>query len=100
MKDAFEWNSKNLKNLLDNYSLLLMSPLRTNVYFCVYLISFTGFVSYLSQWIIYKIERDDRNPHPLLLKGKLVKDSVTCNPKEQCFETIDTDIHTLTDIRK
>ena len=100
MKDAFEWNRENLQNLLNNYSLLLKSPLRANLPYCVYLISFTGFVSYLSQWMTYKIECDDRKPHPFLFKGKFVKDSITCNPEEQCFETIDPKIHTLTDIRK
>ena len=76
------------------------SSSKLDISFCVYLLSYAGFVAYTSQWLMMKIETDERKPHPFFIHGKLVKDSITCNPSEESFETIDPEIHTLTDIRK
>ena len=73
---------------------------KLDISFCVYLLSYAGFVAYTSQWLMKKIETDERKPHPFFIHCKLVKDSITCNPSDESFETIDPEIHTLTDIRK
>ena len=77
----------------------LLSP-KVNVPFAIYLITFTGFVLYFLYWIEERIKHDERQPHPLIVNGVLIKESVTCNPGSEDFETMDPSIRTIADICK
>lgn len=98
-QNAIEWNRQNLEVLWMYFLARSPSSPKLDISFCVYLLSYAGFVAYTSQWLMKKIETDERKPHPFFIHGKLVKDSITCNPSDESFETIDPEIHTLTDIR-
>ena len=86
--------------MLDNLTLEnLLSP-KVSVPFAIYLITFTGFALYFLYWIEERIKHDERQPHPLIVNGVLIKESVTCNPGSEDFETMDPSIRTIADICK
>ena len=71
-----------------------------NMDFSIYLVSFTGFFLYLVHWIEKILKSEESRPHPLIVDGKKVEDTVSCTPDSKECDTIDPTIRTMTDIRK
>ena len=100
VKECIKWTKENVETILDTFSLNSLLNHKVNVTFAIYFITFTGFACYFVYWVEKRIKRDARQPHPLILHGTLIKESVTCNPNSEDFETVDPSIRTITDIRK
>ena len=96
VKEAYDWNYESIKRMCTwSYPL----P-KVDVGYSVYFVTFMGFCAYFVHWFKRKVEEDCKQPPPLFLKGKKISKSVTCNPDEVDFETINPKVHTVTDLRK
>lgn len=100
VKDCIIWIKENAETIINSFTWFSLLNPKVDVPFAIYFITFTGFACYFVYWVEKKIKRDERQPHPLILHGTLIKESVTCNPNSEDFETVDPSIRTITDIRK
>ena len=98
--DTMNWNIDNIKGLFNNLSANTLINPTANFSYWVSLVSFVIFLLYLYRWIECTLKENEKKPHPLYIHGKQISESVTCNPEEEEFETIDKSIRTITDIRK
>ena len=98
--DVAKWNYRNIQSIRNTFSLKgLMNP-KGDISYSVFLISFSIFIVYFEKWVEEKLKETDKQPHSITHHGKEINDSVTCNPLEEDFTTIEESIRTITDIRK
>lgn len=90
------WNWESVRKL---FTIAQSLPASCTPY-SIYFITFSGFCIYVTHWFMQKRKESCKQPHPLYVKGKLISHSVTCNPNNGEFETLDSNVHTVTDIRK
>lgn len=98
--DTLNWNLNNIKGLFYGLSTKTLTNPTADFSYSVYLLSFAIFLLYFYRWVEDTVRENERKPRPLYIRGKQISESVTCNPQEEEFETIDKSIRTITDIRK
>lgn len=97
--DTLNWNLNNIKGLFYGLSAKTLTNPTADFSYSVYLLSFAIFLLYFYRWVEDTVRENERKPRPLYIRGKQISESVTCNPQEEEFETIDKSIRTITDIR-
>lgn len=98
--DVVKWNYKNIQSILNNFNLKNLTSPKGDISYSVFLVSFSLFIIQFEKWVEEKLKESDEQPHSIMLHGKEISDSATCNPLEEDFTTIDESIRTITDIRK
>ena len=100
MRDVCNWFVKNGKVFIMKMPRSFNPNYKFNIDFSIYLVTFTGFFLYFVQWIERILKNEESRPHPLVVDGKMVEDTVSCTPDSKECDTIDPSIRTITDIRK
>lgn len=100
MKEEAQWNYVHIRSILQTPLSDLITGAKLDIRYSVYLVSFSLFVVYFLRYIRHLVVRNERKPHPLFIDGKVITESVSCNPDGREFYSIDQSVSTITDIRK
>ena len=100
LKEEARWNYVHIRSILQTPVSGLLTGVKLDVRYSVYLVSFSLFVVYFLRYIRHLVARNERRPHPLFVDGKAITESVSCNPDGKEFYSIDKSVCTITDIRK
>ena len=100
LKEEARWNYAHIRSILQTPISDLITGAKLDIRYSVYLVSFSLFVVYFLRYIRNLVVRNERRPHPLFIDGKVISESVSCNPDGKEFFSIDQSVSTITDIRK
>ncbi|KAK8812648.1 hypothetical protein WA538_004509 [Blastocystis sp. DL] len=99
LKEEAQWNYVHIRSILQTPLSDLITGAKLDIRYSVYLVSFSLFVVYFLRYIRHLVVRNERKPHPLFIDGKVITESVSCNPDGREFYSIDQSVSTITDIR-